>query len=437
MKRQSETQGEGSFADKMRERLTRGTEAARRMINRVRELVEQERAQATATPVAPPAATVTPPAGAAPQHGGAETWAPTRPEERAAKPAPRKRAAKKPAAAPRPSAAVPAPAGEQAEPVEIAPTFATTTMGTILLQQGRVQEALAVFERAVAKNPEDSVAQRGLEQARAALGMHPASAAGEQLEAAEEDLEAAEEREAPEPASMLDRAPPPFSYGISEARALPVDPTTIVVFWEMTDDAVAEAGCATGWGATRSLYIVSLLRGPRGVRRVERYVDDVAQTGDYFVPNVPAGAIHHAAVGLRRGERFVPVAHAAPVATPRGVPSEEVARVRGTVALPPRAEGAEAQSPRIVHVSGPSEAVEELVAAHPASALADGEHGITEPQPAQPAFGARPTAEEEIGPEDMPSSADLARRRGVPGGETDAVPSSGQWTSSGQWPRRG
>jgi hypothetical protein len=416
MKRQSEMQGEGSFANKMRDRLTRGTDAARRMIDRVRELVEQEHAGAART---------APPADAKPEGSAQppETAVTEEPPVAASKTV--KRSAERSASLPVPA---PTAAEEDEERVDVAPTFATSTMGTILLQQGHVREALAVFERAVHRDPSDSMAQRGLEQCRAALGLHPAPATEEQLDEAGATLAQDASMTEAEPQELLDRSPPPAHYGRSEARALPVDPSTIVVFWEMTDDALAEAGQTTGGGATRALCVVSIVQGPGGVERVERYVDDIAQTGDYFVSDLPAGATHHAAAGLRRGEQFVPVVHAAPVSTPRGAPSAQLARVRGTVALTPPKDGQLATPPRIVQIEGPPELLEDLVATYGETPLAAAQRTPAE-GPLQPALGARPSFDESGGPAALPSSADLVRAPGA-GARGD------EWTSSGQWPKR-
>src|SRR5207245_2003333 len=115
-----------------------------------------------------------------PQRGGEEVWEPgwkgteikpsgasterTRPAAEQARPTASsarlsKALAAKPALTPE----------ADSEAVDIAPEFATATMGTILLAQGRVREALAVFERALARDPADAQARRGVETCRATL----------------------------------------------------------------------------------------------------------------------------------------------------------------------------------------------------------------------------------------------------------------------------
>lgn len=318
MKRRDEKTGEESFADKMRERVTRGTDAARRMIDRVRELTT---------------------------HPDEETPAPkSAAREKRAKPA--ETASKAPVAKTPPAPTAPARvtgSDESNEPVEIAPEFATATMGEILLRQGRVRESIAVFDALLRTNPGHAEAKAGLARARAAL------------DPSAKPAETTASQNKPEPSTMLDRTPPPVHYHVSEARALPVDPNTIVVFWELTPDAIERAEREAGEGATRTLMIVSMHQGAGGIEQGERVVDGIATAGDYFVRDLPPGATHHAAVGLRNHGRFVAIVHAEAVSTPRGRPSAQVAQVQATLAVPPRVQGRAGDAPIVVNVHGPSE----------------------------------------------------------------------------------
>lgn len=477
MKRQSETPESGTFTDKMRDQLERGTDAARKMIQRVRELVnvdasgEPSQSDASGTVGAMPTSS-----DAGPQRGGGEAWEPGWKDagKAAAKKGRTVPGKAKPSAVVRgagpgseatgksrqPRATITAPrAGSAGDPSEsdededtesmaIAPEFATATMGAILLSQGRVAQALTVFERALARHPGDLEAQRGVATCRATL-------AGEIIDADNAVVEQ------PEPSEMLDRSPAPFGYNVSEARALPVDPNTIVVFWELAGADVEVTGQSSGFGGTRSLYVVSMRQGVAGVEKIERYIDGIAQTGDYFLWDVPAESTHHVAVGLRVRGEFVPIVHARPVTTPRGRPSAQIARVRGTVAIPRRVEHLPVERTRIVAVTGPKEQIAVLVASGviPPALVEAAPRPVEEVASAQPAaaFDARPSinhvAEDDYGP--MPSSADLAlrkKRAGGPGsgeegdegrtasggaGASDRWLTSGQWSSSGQWPSSG
>lgn len=414
MKKQSETGGEGSFMDRLRNRLVHGTDVARRMIQRMRELLEQEELH---PPTTAERGGVSQPS--VPRHGGQKSWAPTRPTTEPTHPTPETTA---PAGATvethpetaktttkteteettvttqQPTQTAPPtsePTSEtEEEPLEVAAEFATVTMGKILLQQGRVRQALQVFVQVLKKNPNDTEAQRELKRCQDILGIHPE----------ENKLPTQQATEPPEPEGMLDRSPPPPAYGVCEARTLPVDPTTVVVFWEMTSDALTEAAHTIGPDASRSLYLVSIVQQPTGSQRIERFIDGIPQTGDYFVTGLPAGAIHHAAVGLHKGERFVPVALATPVTTPRGRPSPQVAQVQGTLALPPRTEHHRPEPPRIVQLAGLPEQVSDLVHTYPS--LASSERIEAAPPPAV-VLGPRPGAPTETVSTPPASSFDL------------------------------
>ncbi|MBI5515383.1 MAG: DUF4912 domain-containing protein [Deltaproteobacteria bacterium] len=236
---------------------------------------------------------------------------------------------------------------ESALPLE----FATTTMGLLLLGQGRHREAARVFRAVLQRTPEDAEARRGLLVARRAL---PA--------------EASPKESAPmEPLGLLDRLPPPWAYNVAEAVALPVDPRSIVVFWELTESTLTRAGEQTGWGARRALRVQSVLHTPDGVHRTERLIEEVPGIGDWFVTDLPPGATHLATVGLLHGDRFVPIAHAAPVTTPRGKPSEAPTRVRATVSIPPPGDDPPVPSSGqwIVALHGPVDAMEALALTMP------------------------------------------------------------------------
>lgn len=421
-RRDDRATSDGSFAEKMRERLARGTDAARRMIDRVREL-------ATHGP------SPSPMASAAPAQPVTKST-----DEPSARDAARTRSTTATQATAAVTGHLPSldEAGEEdsdeiGESVEISPQFATTTMGEILLKQGHARDAAVVFEKLIARNPGNTEARTGLTRARAAQGIVGVPGDGVN---------------APEPSEMLDRVPPPVTYHVSEARALPVDPHTIVVFWELTTDAIERARHEVGEPSTCALMISSMRQGADGFEQTDRVISDVAQTGDYFVHELPSGATHHAAVGLRSNERFAAIVHAEAVSTPRGSPSSQIARIQATVAVPPRVVGRSGDAPQVTGVQLPH--VERMAVTAAASTgrleVSDVARGAERPVPEAsrespmepvefPPFGA-------CTPKSMPSSIDMALRArdaaasaGNPGGPDAIVvsTSSGQWSSSGQW----
>lgn len=194
--------------------------------------------------------------------------------------------------------------------------FATATMGHILLGQGRAKEAREIFLAVLARDPNDADARRGAELTAPAAPPTP-------------------------PVRATHEAP---AWAEGHVRALPVDPTTIVVFWELDR------------GARYTLCIVSMTLAERGISRTEHYIDDLAREGDWFVRDLPAGATHHVALGARRDGAFIPLVHAPPISTARGSQSPLTATVQATVSLP--ATTAPSRPPRIVSLRGPRGALQ-------------------------------------------------------------------------------
>lgn len=194
--------------------------------------------------------------------------------------------------------------------------FATATMGHILLGQGRAREAREIFLAVLARDPDDAEARRGAEITAPAVTPTP-------------------------PVRATTEAP---AWAGGHVRALPVDPTTIVVFWELDR------------GAGYTLCVVSLALAEHGISRTERYTDDLPREGDWFVRDLPPGATHHVALGARRDGAFVPLVHAPPVTTARGGQSPLTATVQATVSLP--ATNAPSRPPRIVSLRGPRGALQ-------------------------------------------------------------------------------
>ena len=135
---------------------------------------------------------------------------------------------------------------------------------------------------------------------------------------------AVSEREPREPNGILDDAPLPTKYDVDECVAIPVDPTTLFVYWEVRDDTMARVRASRPGGvlALRLAVIVPSWDGPR----TEIVDQDVgAQLGDWFLRNLARGAIVRAAIGWRTGDVFLPLAHSPALETPAGAPHAFVA----------------------------------------------------------------------------------------------------------------
>ncbi len=252
--------------------------------------------------------------------------------------------------------------------------FLTTTMGTMLLTQGRPADARAVFERVLERAPNDSEAQRGLGRALAALGATGApSSAGlvraRILRPTQPVLSVSEPQDR-EPDGLLDREEPPWGYDVDELRALPVDPTTIVVFWEVREQTLRDVASADGVRGDLLLRIASRVAGEGAVsERVERFEGPVGRIGDWFVWGLSPDAEHEVSLGLADRGVFRELLRAPSIRTPRGAPSRTRALVRARIVLPERRSVAATAAPRIASVVGPAAIIEALRASRATTAL--------------------------------------------------------------------
>ncbi|MDO9017969.1 MAG: tetratricopeptide repeat protein [Deltaproteobacteria bacterium] len=162
---------------------------------------------------------------------------------------------------------------EDGEANALSMEFATATMGHVLLGQGRHDAAREVFRAALAKDPGDAEAARGLRM------MGEPAAAGRVA-----------------------------VTGLAHA----VDPTTVYARWSDGD-------------VGRALVVVSLWVDGGRLRRDEREEAVAPGAGEAFVRGLRPGASHHLAVGLRTDEGFTPTVTMGPVLTPGAAPSERVA----------------------------------------------------------------------------------------------------------------
>jgi hypothetical protein len=119
---------------------------------------------------------------------------------------------------------------------------------------------------------------------------------------------------------MLDDAPLPAKYDVDECVALPVDPETLFVYWEVRDRTRAhfEATRPGGVFAVRVLVVSPAWEGPRSS---VRDIDVTSAIGEVFVRELPKGAVVRAAIGWRVGGELVPIAHSPALETPPGAPA--------------------------------------------------------------------------------------------------------------------
>jgi hypothetical protein len=146
---------------------------------------------------------------------------------------------------------------------------------------------------------------------------------------------------ATEPAHVLDDAPLPPHYDVDECVAIPVDPRTLYVYWEVRERTLeyVRATRPKGGIALRVVVVVPTWDGPRS--SVRDY-DAPSTLGDLFIRDLPPGCVARAAIGWKHGDAFVAIAHAPALETPPGAPSPLVADIlvrwtpEGTSLVTPR-----------------------------------------------------------------------------------------------------
>jgi hypothetical protein len=122
-----------------------------------------------------------------------------------------------------------------------------------------------------------------------------------------------------EPLGFLDDEPLPIRYDVDECVAIVIDPVTLYVYWEVRDSTFEHIHRSRPEGVLtlRLLIITPEWDGPRSATRD---FDVDGSVADRVVRDLPAGSIVRAAIGWRTGDAFLPIAHAAALETPPGLP---------------------------------------------------------------------------------------------------------------------
>jgi hypothetical protein len=198
-----------------------------------------------------------------------------------------------------------------APPPRTAPNvLPTVTLAEIYATQGHRDRAVDTLRRVLEREPEHAAARSLLDQlqdASYAVPDPPLPPEAEEEEAAPEAKASAEETNGVT-ARVLDDASPATKHDVDECVAIPVDPTTLFVYWEVRDETLRLAQRSAPHGALtlRVLVVVPSWDGPHASFR-DSPLD--AALGDCLVRDLPAGAVARAAVGLLAQDAFVPLAH--------------------------------------------------------------------------------------------------------------------------------
>ncbi len=229
------------------------------------------------------------------------------------------------------------------------PPVPTVTLAEIYFAQGHLTRARAILREVLRDNAIDDQARAlldrierrevpsGVQHAaepaatarpveKGALPDDPYARIGIEPEAF---VEPAAERY-PDVPAMLDDAPFPSRYGVDECVAMAVDPTTVYVYWETKPKSVERARRAMrrsgGDDAQSTLRVLVVQPSDAGPRVSTRDFDIIdLEYGEWFVRDLPAGSVVRAAVGVRSGERFLPIAHTVDVEAPPASPSNAIA----------------------------------------------------------------------------------------------------------------
>jgi hypothetical protein len=204
----------------------------------------------------------------------------------------------------------------------------TVTLAEIYAAQGHRARAIETLEGVLGLEPEHVAAAALLARLRDATYPVPAPRMAPEEEAspavepepASEPLAVAPS----EPTHMLDDEPLPPRYDVDECVAIPVDPVTLYVYWEVRERTL-EYVRGEQPGGTIVLRVVVVVPTWDGPQSSVRDHDVHATLGDFFVRDLPPGCVVRAAIGYRNGSVFVPLAHSPALETPPDAPSPLVA----------------------------------------------------------------------------------------------------------------
>jgi hypothetical protein len=209
------------------------------------------------------------------------------------------------------------------------PPIATVTLAEIYAAQGHRTRALSVLDE-VLSTEEDHAAARNLRDRIAASPqdepvMPPESEEpppAENLGSSPTGQEAANDVHpaATEPVGMLDDEPLPELYDVDEVVLMPVDPQTVFAYWEVRESSVAQARAQAHDGRL-ILRIVAVTASWEGPSVETRDIEVSERVGDWFVRDLPPGAVLRAALGWRAATGFEPLSVAMELSAPPFGPS--------------------------------------------------------------------------------------------------------------------
>jgi hypothetical protein len=213
--------------------------------------------------------------------------------------------------------------GSPPPPPRATESLPTVTLAEIYAAQGHKEKALETLRKVLEREPDHAAARALLVQLENSTfplqkpALPPeedeaAAPAASRSDAKTTDGAAAKSKE---PLGMLDDAPLPPRYDVDECVAIPIDPTSLFLYWEIRDRTL-EHMLRTRPGGTVAMRLVVITPTWDGPQSHVRDRDVNGQIGDWFERDLPAGAVVRAAVGWRVGDAFLPIAHSPALETP-------------------------------------------------------------------------------------------------------------------------
>jgi hypothetical protein len=250
-------------------------------------------------------------------------------------------------------------AGSPPPPRRTAPAAVpTVTLAEIYATQGHRARAIETLQRVLDHEPDHAAARSLLTQLSSAVDPERARGAPQDADPASDGAHPERTRaaspgasdsvpsEPPEPFGFLDDDTLPARYDVDECVAVSVDPTTLFTYWEVRDSTLAHLRRTRPEGkiGLRVLIVTPSWDGPMSSTRD---IDVGQSLGDWFVHDLPAGAVVRVAIGWRSADAFLPIAHSPALETPFDKPNRMPAYVwarwtpRGPVAVAPAEANAE------------------------------------------------------------------------------------------------
>ncbi len=213
----------------------------------------------------------------------------------------------------------------------------TVTLAEIYATQGHRARAIETLKRVLDHEPDHAAARSLLTQLSSSDGFASASSLPPDTEASREEsaapipsTQSAPPRppapppsQSPEP-GFLDDGMLPARYDVDECVAVSVDPTTLFAYWEIRESTLTHVRRRRPDGkvALRVLVVTPSWDGPMS----STYDIDVGESfGDWFVRDLPPGAVVRVAIGWRSEGTFLPIAHCPALETPSDKPSRLMA----------------------------------------------------------------------------------------------------------------